>query len=540
MPRRRRPSTNGAMLAASPLAPWPKYTRTGGVATLKLSPSELHDREREHEDDPDHAPHHELGGWRAGREERRRARELVLDRVDHERGLEAEDDALPERVRREEVARRVGDGGEAGRAEREADLSDHACRPRQPVGDHRDGPTCDRRQAGRQQDRQGQQYERLAGEIDDGQDRVGREVAGDEADDADREEPHRDRVHDDDDREAEPTPEEVGRAAQRSREHRLRDACLEVGGDGRRAEERRGHHQHEPEHEGDEDEDLRDDELDLELADALVPRGPDEARHAPGGQRDRHRGEDDEDPQDAAASGLADGELGDGDHRSRLALGVPAGGRSRATRSRKRCSSDILPERTSWIFAPIATRVETSSGTDAGFIGRTASRSPASVGTPKRSMAGRSEGLSPATRTWVSSSPSTSSRLPLATTRPWSMIAMRSQTCSTSLSRWEFRKTAAPRSAAARTMARTSTRPTGSSAEVGSSRTTSAGSPRSAAPRPSRCCIPLENPPTRSPARSCKPTISSASAAAALRRPLGMPISSAWSVSTSRALSHGW
>ena len=47
-----------------------------------------------------------------------------------------------------------------------------------------------------------------------------------------------------------------------------------------------------------------------------------------------------------------------------------------------------------------------------------------------------------------------------------------------------MRRTAEPRSRASRMIARTSSRPTGSSADVGSSRITSAGSPRSAARQP--------------------------------------------------------
>ena len=42
---------------------------------------------------------------------------------------------------------------------------------------------------------------------------------------------------------------------------------------------------------------------------------------------------------------------------------------------------------------------------------------------------------------------------------------------------------------------RTSARPTGSSADVGSSRKTSSGRPSRATPRPSRCCMPFENAP---------------------------------------------
>ena len=73
------------------------------------------------------------------------------------------------------------------------------------------------------------------------------------------------------------------------------------------------------------------------------------------------------------------------------------------------------------------------------------------------------------------------------------MIATRSHTRSTSVSRCELRKTVEP---ASRTRAgRWSGRrhaPTGSRAEVGSSRTTSAGAPSSATASPRRCCMPFE------------------------------------------------
>ena len=67
--------------------------------------------------------------------------------------------------------------------------------------------------------------------------------------------------------------------------------------------------------------------------------------------------------------------------------------------------------------------------------------------------------------------PSSSSRPPVASTRPLETIATRSHTCSTSPSRCEFRNTAQPRSRRRRMMSRVSARPTGSSADVGSSST---------------------------------------------------------------------
>ena len=66
--------------------------------------------------------------------------------------------------------------------------------------------------------------------------------------------------------------------------------------------------------------------------------------------------------------------------------------------------------------------------------------------------------------------------MPAATTRPASTIATRSHTSSTSDRRCELRKTVVPRSRAARMIRRTSARPTGSSADVGSSSRTSSGS----------------------------------------------------------------
>ena len=101
--------------------------------------------------------------------------------------------------------------------------------------------------------------------------------------------------------------------------------------------------------------------------------------------------------------------------------------------------------------------------------------------------------------------PSSSASVPDAATRPRSRMTTRSQTRSTSPIRWEFNSTATPRDRSASTMSRTSTRPSGSSALVGSSRTTRSGPVTSATASPRRCCMPLEKPPTRSPARSARP-----------------------------------
>ena len=302
--------------------------------------------------------------------------------------------------------------------------------------------------------------------------------------------PADDRVRDDDDREPEPPTDQVRGATQRPGEHRLGDPGFEVRRDRRRAEERRGHDEHEAEHEGDEDQDLRDDELDLELADAVVAGAARRARDTPHAvsptastaritrtHRTRRRAAS---PiVSLAIVSIVDRVNGAAARWAcRQAAGPGRRGRGSAARARFARSGPRGPWR------PSPTRVETRSGTPVASIGRIASMSPSSVGGPKRSNAGRSSALMPVTRTCVSARPRTSSRSPLATTRPWSMIATRSQTCSTSVRRWEFRNTAAPRSAAARTMPRTSTRPTGSSAEVGSSRTISAGSPSSAVAEP--------------------------------------------------------
>ena len=81
----------------------------------------------------------------------------------------------------------------------------------------------------------------------------------------------------------------------------------------------------------------------------------------------------------------------------------------------------------------------------------------------------------PSRRSCTSRRPSSSASDPDAATRPRSRITTRSQTRSTSPMRCELSSTATPRALSESTMSRTSARPSGSSALVGSSRTTRSG-----------------------------------------------------------------
>ena len=85
-----------------------------------------------------------------------------------------------------------------------------------------------------------------------------------------------------------------------------------------------------------------------------------------------------------------------------------------------------------------------------------------------------------------------SSMVPWVRTRPWTMMATRSQTISSSERRCELRKTVRPSSLRWVRMLRMSRRPEGSTPSVGSSRTTSLGSFMSAWARPTRWRMPLE------------------------------------------------
>ena len=183
----------------------------------------------------------------------------------------------------------------------------------------------------------------------------------------------------------------------------------------------------------------------------------------------------------------------------------------------KRASSEPRPGSTAWTRPPAATSAATRSGIRSAASGRTDSQSPSRVTGPNPAAAARPASPRSVTRSRTPSEATTSSSDPDAMIRPWSRMTTRSHTRSTSVSRWELRMTVAPRSRAARTIARTSVRPTGSSADVGSSRRTRSGSPRSATPSPSRCCIPFENALTGSSARSTSPTRARASSMAAAR-----------------------
>src|SRR4029450_10431656 len=81
---------------------------------------------------------------------------------------------------------------------------------------------------------------------------------------------------------------------------------------------------------------------------------------------------------------------------------------------------------------------------------------------------------SSSTRSW-GTAPVRSSSGPLATTRPWLTIATRWQTAPTPVGTWEWSNTVPPPAASSRTSSRTSRRPTGSRAEVGSSSSTRGG-----------------------------------------------------------------
>ncbi len=101
------------------------------------------------------------------------------------------------------------------------------------------------------------------------------------------------------------------------------------------------------------------------------------------------------------------------------------------------------------------------------------------------------------------------SGVPAVTTSPLAMIATRSQTSSTSDSRCELSSTATPRSRSSSSRRRTVRRPAGSSALVGSSSSSTRGSPIMAWAIPRRCCMPFDIAPTRRWAASVSPTAAS-------------------------------
>jgi hypothetical protein len=108
-----------------------------------------------------------------------------------------------------------------------------------------------------------------------------------------------------------------------------------------------------------------------------------------------------------------------------------------------------------------------------------------------------------------------SSGRPSASSSPRSMIATRSHTRSTSLSRWVLSRTETPRRRSSSSRSRTIRRPAGSSALVGSSSSSSGGPPTSACAMPRRCCMPFDIVSTRRAAASRRSTSSSSSARSA-------------------------
>ncbi len=164
-------------------------------------------------------------------------------------------------------------------------------------------------------------------------------------------------VQADHDAEAQPLAEQQVRPANRSGQHRLRNAGLDVGRECGRREERRGHRKHEAEHERDEDHGLGQAEREAELTDLALAREGHEALEAPAGDGDDDDREPDERPEQASPGRLQDGDLHDRDHgrgvsRAGLRSGrvgrwpapVPSGlarraAASRATRSKNRSSS---------------------------------------------------------------------------------------------------------------------------------------------------------------------------------------------------------
>ena len=171
---------------------------------------------------------------------------------------------------------------------------------------------------------------------------------------------------------------------------------------------------------------------------------------------------------------------------------------------------------------------------------RTVNQSPLAVDRPGRGQPGLGAARPRrSSRSRSSCWPSSSARVPAAATRPRSRITTRSQTRSTSPIRCELSSTATPRGLQREHEV----------ADVGAAERvqragrlvedTSSGRATSATARPSRCCMPLEKPPTRSSARSASPTSGQALAPLAGRAP-STPASRTCSASTSAAVSHGW
>ncbi len=228
---------------------------------------------------------------------------------------------------------------------------------------------------------------------------------------------------------------------------------------------------------------------------------------------------------------------------STVVTGPPPPWRRRPSRRmpRSRSSRVIRDGSTACTCTPSAARSRTRSGTsvppsvvDSATVNHSPSCSTVPVAVSRLCAAG----VRPVRCSRSSRWPSSSASVPDAATRPRSRMTTRSQTRSTSPIRWELSSTATPCERSDSTRSRTSARPSGSSALVGSSSTTSSGRATSATARPSRCCMPLEKPPSRSPARSASPTRSRQSRCSCAVT--AAPERRTCRVSTSDGVSQGW
>ena len=93
---------------------------------------------------------------------------------DHQRRLEPVHDAAPQPVRREQPARRVAHGSERVRIERAGDAGEHTGHPRQPEQHHAHGAGRDGRNARPEEQRGGEQHDRLRREERDRKERLRR------------------------------------------------------------------------------------------------------------------------------------------------------------------------------------------------------------------------------------------------------------------------------------------------------------------------------------------------------------------------------
>ena len=121
-----------------------------------------------------------------------------------------------------------------------------------------------------------------------------------------------------------------------------------------------------------------------------------------------------------------------------------------------------------------------------------------------------------------------SATLVSAISRPLPITIRRVAVCAISLIRCEETKTVLPCAASSVSIPRIHRMPSTSSPLTGSSRTTVAGSPSSAAAMPSRCAMPRENLPAGRPATERSPTASMTSSTRDRRMPVVWASASRW------------